>query len=178
MKLLAVAVPAIAYGILRLSTMKAGSVVKRSDVEPMAERHGWNANAIYSVIMSESGGKPTAKNKRGGAVGLLQFMPATLRGMGLTSADVLAMNASDQLALVERWFVGSPLRKNASPGEYYAVVFLPGRYASRVPRKGDAEGVVLTERGEQYYDWNPLLDTNQDGKITVGDLTERLKRWG
>ncbi len=52
---------------------------------------GMNPAWLQNVITLESGWDPQAMNASSGAVGLIQFMPRTLKGMGLLSASVAAL---------------------------------------------------------------------------------------
>ena len=40
---------------------------------------------------------PSVRNEVSGATGLIQFMPSTAKGMGLTTAELAGMTAEDQL---------------------------------------------------------------------------------
>lgn len=56
---------------------------------------GINREWLYNVIMMESGWDPKAYNKSG-AVGLIQFMPATLKDFGLISPALAAKVPSNK----------------------------------------------------------------------------------
>ncbi len=129
----------------------------------MCERHGWDPNAILAVMSNESGLNPAARNSIG-ATGLIQFMPATAKGIG-TSVDALrTMSATEQLRYVERFFAGA-LARTPSPvlGDYYMACFLPGYV-------GKPTDFVLARKGQPIYDQNRGLDSDKNGVLTVGDV--------
>jgi hypothetical protein len=135
------------------------------EVDRVAQRFGFNPNALLGLMASESGLNPQARNSNGGATGLIQFMPNTARGLGTTTDELIQMSRAQQMMWVEKYF--EPYASNlagASAGKLYAYVFLPGR-ASRD---------VLTSRGENYYNQNVGLDMNRDGAITIADLDSRI----
>ena len=66
-----------------------------------------NPNFLMAVMSFESGEtfSPSIKNAAGsGAVGLIQFMPATAKQLGTTTAALAAMTAEDQLDFVAKYF--------------------------------------------------------------------------
>lgn len=136
-----------------------------AEVDRISQRFGFNPNALLGLMASESGLNPQARNPNGGATGLIQFMPATARGLGTTTDALIQMNRAQQMVWVEKYFeqYASGLA-GASAGKLYAYVFLPGR----------ARRDVLTSRGENYYNQNVGLDMNRDGAITISDLDVRI----
>lgn len=135
------------------------------EVNRVAAKYNFSPGALIGLMMSESGIDPQARNPNGGATGLIQFMPATARALGTSTAALYKMNRTEQMKYVDAFF--APHAKglnNASPGKLYAYVFLPGR----------AHRDVLTTSNEKYYKANPGLDTNKDGKITISDLDKRV----
>lgn len=53
-----------------------------------AQRHNVDPNLLAAVMNQESGGNPTAVS-RAGAAGLMQLMPRTAEGLGLSDAERL-----------------------------------------------------------------------------------------
>lgn len=139
----------------------------------VSKRIGCSPDALMGMMYSESGLKPTAVNKNGGATGLIQFMPKTARNMGTTTAAIKRMSAEQQLDYVEKYI--SSAKKSAGfkkddkidAGTLYALVFLPA-FAKRN---------VLTSRGEIYYKANAGLDRNKDGQITKQELGQRVLKY-
>jgi hypothetical protein len=121
---------------------------------------------------SESSVMPSAQNPRGKATGLIQFMPATLTGLGWTQGPdaFRSLTADDQLPFVER-FYRPHIGQLTSPGRLYQATFLPATLMGT-----DETSVIAAPGGPNAnaYRDNTLLDTNRDGAITVSDLTARI----
>lgn len=135
---------------------------------------------LLGVIFSESGGRSHAHNPHGDASGIIQFMPATLLGLGYRSghAAFRHLTWTEQLRYVIAYFF--PWQKDGAPwdsaGRIYQAVFLPGTLKTV---KG-ADGVLCERVGKKRLGWayeaNAALDANGDGRITVGELTEAVMR--
>lgn len=142
-----------------------------------------NPRDLLLVMFLESGVNPSAKNSNGGATGLIQFMPDTLRGMNLSEKDVKNFgnkSAEEQLKYVEQYIKGKG-RPFHSATEYYHANFFPvtlSRWHGTDPIANRNVIVVSSKsqdrRERAAYASNTILDANKDGKITVGDLTTVL----
>lgn len=141
-----------------------------------ARRIGVPAYWLDAVIYSESRRNPQAVNKDSDAVGLIQFMPFTLAGLGLTRNQVMTATVAQHFEYVARYFEAQykafgivPRRDLTDPAKLYNVVFYP---------KAVKDGLFL-RRGSPAYDLNSGLDHNGDGAITDGDMrvhiTPKLK---
>lgn len=153
------------YPKMKLSeTCKAG-------IADMAKDLKMSPKDIEAIIYSESGGNPAAVNPKGGATGLIQFMPSTAKRLGTTTEKIAKMSAEEQLPYVKKYLqnakrsAGFSDNDKIDSGTLYALVFLPA-YA----KKG-----VLTSAGSKYYNANKGLDANHDGYITKDDLAYRVK---
>lgn len=137
-----------------------------SEVNRLAEKYGIDANDLLAVMNIETGGtmSPSIQNPNGGATGLIQFMPRTARGLGTTTDALKRMSRSEQMRYVEK-YLDQYLPRNASAGQIYGSIFLPGR----INRE------TLTSRGENYYAQNTVLDRNGDGRITQSDLSNLVR---
>ncbi len=137
--------------------------------ESVAGYLGCNVNDLLAMMYSESGLKTTARNKSSNAVGLIQFIPSTLKGNGYTTEQVASMNALQQLDVVADIFMkskkmaGYDANEKIDGGTLYAINWLPA-YAKRD---------VIVSNGEKYY--SSGLDMNKDGSVTKADLTQRLQ---
>lgn len=110
---------------------------------------------------------PSIRNAAGsGATGLIQFMPATARGLGTTTEDLSQMTAEDQLLFVEKYF--QPYRKRVnSLSDMYMAILLP-RYV------GQSDDSILFLEGTTAYRQNSGLDSNMDGKVTKGEAAAKV----
>jgi tape measure domain-containing protein len=74
-------------------------------VAKIAQSVGANPEDLLKTMLYETGGtlSPSARNKRTNATGLIQFMPATARGLG-TNIDALSqMSPQEQLVFVQKY---------------------------------------------------------------------------
>lgn len=133
---------------------------------------------LLGVIWSESGGKPAAKNPNGGASGLIQFMPATLKGLGWTKGPQAfrCLSASEQMPYVVAYLQGWKADAGSydSAGRVYQAIFLPATL-----KTAHAADDVIAARGGRLgwaFEANAVFDANSDGKITVGELTAAVMR--
>lgn len=153
---------------------KLGGQAFFNKVFEISQRLHCDANALMGVMNSESGVDPSVGNADGGsAVGLIQFMPATVRELGTTSAAIKSMSAIKQLDYVEKMINyskkigGISQDQNLDSATLYTLVFLPA-YAKRD---------VLTARGHKFYEYNKGLDLNKDGVISKADMAARVRKF-
>lgn len=156
----------------------------------MSSDLGMNPRDLLLVMFLESGVDPSAKNPNGGATGLIQFMPDTLKGMGLSSQEVAGFgkkSATEQLDYVKQYvqnhraLIGG--RPFTSATQYYVANFYPlalQKWHGSDPIR-NANVVVVNSRSKDpreraAYNANRVLDTNNDGIITVRDITTILMR--
>jgi len=138
--------------------------------ESVAGYLGCNVNDLLAMMYSESGLQTTARNKSSNAIGLIQFMPSTLRANGYSTEQVASMSAIQQLDVVADIFMkakkmaGYGANEKISGGTLYAINWLPA-YA-----KND----TIATRGGKYY--SSGLDMNKDGSVTKADLEQRLQK--
>jgi len=116
---------------------------------------------------------PCIRNAAGsGAVGLIQFMPATATALGTTTEELATLKAEDQLLYVELFF--KPwARRLKSLGDVYGAILWPGMI-------GKLDTAVIFERDDperpKLYLQNRGLDLNHDGHITRGEIIARVTR--
>ncbi len=112
---------------------------------------------------------PSILNKAGsGAVGLIQFMPATAAGLGTSSAALARMTAEDQLNYVFKYF--RPFKgRLRNLGDVYMAILWPGGV-------GQADSYVLWEKGKRpvHYRQNAGLDINKDGRTTRAEAVQKV----
>lgn len=123
---------------------------------------------LMGVMVAESNLNPQARNKNSRATGLIQFLPSTAQSLG-TSVDALQkMNFIQQLDYVKQYF--QPYAGNLSTLEdVYMAVLFPVAI-------GKGPNHVLFQSPSTAYQQNSGLDINGDGKITVGEATEFVRR--
>src|SRR5262245_50890356 len=142
----------------------------RNKILQIATRLETNPNFLMAVMSFESGGtfSPSVKNQAGsGAVGLIQFMPTTARGLGTTTEELARMTAEGQLDFVETYFRPFKGRLNNLEDTYMAVL-LPKAV-------GKGSDFVLFERPSVAFTQNKGLDIDGDGRITVFDASSRVR---
>lgn len=133
-------------------------------LDALSNRLGIPMDWICDVIYIESGFKPTAKNPNSTASGLIQFMEATARGLGTTTASILKMTNIQQLPYVERYFQNQ-IRTFGRPKDWfdtYCLVFYP----VWVSKSDDAT------LSASAYKANSYIDINKDGKITKAEFRQ------
>lgn len=138
--------------------------------ESVASYIGCNVNDLLAMMYSESGLKTSAKNKSSNAVGLIQFIPSTLKANGYSTEQVASMSAIEQLDVVADIFMKSKKMAGYSAGEkisggtLYAINWLPAF----------AKNDTIVTKGGKYY--SKGLDMNKDGTVTKADLEKRLQK--
>lgn len=146
----------------------SGTFVRK--VEETAQRLQVCPDYLMAIMWSESRLDPRARNPRGGATGLIQFMPATARYLGTTCEALREMRVEEQLYFVEKFF--SPYAARCkSFCDWYMACFFPAGI-------GKPDDYVLQASGlpaETVARQNPVFDLNRDGRITVGEFREKLK---
>ena len=84
----------------------------QSKIGEIATKHGFSADELIKLIKFETGGSfdPSQKSGASSAVGLIQFMPETIKGLNkeLDSEKVAAMTILEQLELVDAYFASQP----------------------------------------------------------------------
>ena len=135
----------------------------------VAERLQTQPAWLLNVMATESLFDPSARNSLPGqsASGLLQFVKATARSLGTSTAAIRKMSPIEQLRLVEKYFEPFRGRLNSMANVYLAV--LRGFII-----EGKDETVVLplnsTRKEQRIYTLNQWLDLDNDRKITRGEL--------
>ncbi|HWS55534.1 MAG TPA: penicillin-insensitive murein endopeptidase [Pyrinomonadaceae bacterium] len=142
----------------------------KDKVMQVAERLGMNPNYLMAVMSFETGGKfsPGVKSLSGsGATGLIQFMPATAKALGTTTAALAQMTAEEQLDYVEKYLRPYRNRMKTVEDAYMAVL-----YPAAIGKGADH---VLFRKGTKVYQQNAGLDINRDGVITVGEAAAKVR---
>lgn len=134
-----------------------------------------NPNYLMAAMAFETGEtfSPSILNAAGsGAVGLIQFMPATAQALGTTTEALRRMKAEDQLDFVKKYFENWK-GKLKTLEDVYMVILWP----SAVGKDND---YILFEKDDPFhpkrYIQNAGLDFNKDGKITKEEAARSVKR--
>lgn len=134
----------------------------------------WKINPLdmLGVMMSESGVHSGAENPISSATGLIQEMKPYPGGM--TRDQFAGLTAEQQLPYVKNYFASYAAKGLDSPARVYQAVFLPASLALG----SDPSTVIVAEHG--MYGWayeaNAVFDENHDLKITVGELSDAVRR--
>jgi hypothetical protein len=145
---------------------RVGAMAKYLEVDP---------SHLMACMAFETGETfdPSIRNAVGsGAVGLIQFMPATAQALGTTSEALARMSAVAQLNYVERYF--APRRgKLKTLEDVYMAILWPTAV-------GKPDSHVLFDRKDprfpRRYVQNSGLDINKDGRITKGEAAARVRK--
>lgn len=136
-------------------------------VKRISAELGFNYVWLLAIMVSESGMRHTAVNPYAGATGLIQFMPATARGLGTSTEALAQMSALYQLDYVKKYYL-SYTNKIKSPTDLYLITFYP--YALGKPDTY----IFGSEQGNEFArlvkTQNAIFDLNGDGLITLGEF--------
>lgn len=140
----------------------------RDGVRRMAARLEINPDFLMACMAFETGRTfdPAIRNAAGsGAIGLIQFMPATAAALGTSTEALAAMSGPQQLIFVEAYFRPWKARLRTLSDVYMAILW-PGAI-------GKPEGFVLFDQADKAhpkrYLQNAGLDFDHDGKITKAE---------
>ena len=134
-----------------------------------ANELGMDPNHIMACIAFESGEtfSPSIKNAAGsGATGLIQFMPATAKSLGTTTAKLAAMTAEDQIKYVYKYFLPYKGRLKTLEDVYMAILW---------PRAIGKPATFPLFTGGVAYRQNAGLDTNKDGIVTKYEAAKKVR---
>ncbi|MEL7340901.1 MAG: transglycosylase SLT domain-containing protein [Bacteroidota bacterium] len=127
---------------------------------------------LMAVMYAESAFDPGVANHQGsGAVGLIQFMPATAESLAVSPDRLRRMDAVQQLEYVYLYLQQTRERY----GEFESLTDL---YLSILYPKARKQDYCYTLYAEPTiaYRQNSVLDEDQDGRVTITDIDRRMKR--
>lgn len=122
---------------------------------------------LMAVMFKESKLNHKAVNSTTGATGLIQFMPATAKGLGTSTTALKNMSNIEQLDYVYKYYRPYISKLNSYP-DLYLATFFPvalGKSDSFVMQTNSLPASTVARQ-------NPAIDINKDGKITVGEFKE------
>ncbi len=134
-------------------------------VQEIAAKLKIQADWLMIVMKMESGLNHQAVNPTGGATGLIQFMPATAKGLGTSTEALKSMTNVQQLEYVWKYFAPYSGRIKGVT-DLYTITFFPVAL-------GKPDNYVLqtsTKSAGLIASQNPIFDTNKDKSITIGEF--------
>ncbi|MBS0640841.1 MAG: lytic transglycosylase [Proteobacteria bacterium] len=141
----------------------------KDHVIDLAGELGCDPSHLMAAMAFETGEtfSPSIRNKLSGATGLIQFMPATAKGLGTTTADLAQMSAVAQLAFVRKHFL--PFRNRLQTlADVYMTILFPVAV-------GKPAAHVLFARPSVQYEQNAGLDANKDGTVTKEEAAAKVQ---
>lgn len=128
-----------------------------------------SAEWLLAVMYVESRINPYAINKYSGATGLIQFMPATAKSLGTTTAELLNMTAVDQLDYVYLYLKPYTGKMHSLMDVYFAIFFPAaiGKPSDYVLQTSKLSASLIASQNAGY-------DINSDGEITVAEVEYKI----
>lgn len=103
------------------------------------------------------------------AIGLIQFMPATARGLGTSSQDLANMEPVEQLDYVRKFLIGRKGKLHSLEDLYMAII-----YPKAIGKDPDTP-IFIKGDGTLSYQQNKSLDRNKDNQITPRECTAAVR---
>lgn len=126
---------------------------------------------MVGTMFLESSLNPQAVNPRGGASGLIQFMPHIAPSYGTTVEDIRKMSAVEQMPYVYKHF--KPYKgRMKSIYDVYLAVFFPAGIGK--PDHWPLSSSKLS--AETVRNWNAPYDLDSDGDIEIGELKQIIDK--
>lgn len=125
-----------------------------------------NPDLLATCISFESNFSPIAKNKKSGAVGLIQWLPSTAKGLGTTVEELEGMSAEQQLDYVYKYLLPYKGRMKSLNDVYMAIL--------NPKNIGQPANHILFPAGSKEYDQNSGFDKDKKGYITVADVSKNI----
>lgn len=135
------------------------------EVSNIANRLGITSNQLLSVMFIESNLNHKAPNRISGAVGLIQFMPATAISLGTTVQKLALLTNVQQLYYVEKYLKPYAGKMHTLADVYFAVFFplAIGKADNFVLKTSKLSAKLISSQNKAY-------DRNNDNEITVGEV--------
>lgn len=140
-----------------------------SKLKEICSKLAINPEWLLAVMYIESRINPKAVNKYSGATGLIQFMPATAKSLGTTTAELLNMTAADQLDYVYLYLKPYTGKMHSLMDVYFAIFFPAaiGKPSDFVLQTSKLSAGLIASQ-------NPAYDINSDGEITVAEVESKI----
>lgn len=155
-----------------LSWGAAVSPAFRARLFTLCDHLAWSeahASWLMACMAFETGRtfSPTIRNPRSSAVGLIQFMAATAKGLGTSVAQLATLDAVGQLHYVERYLEPFAGRVHDLDDMYMAIL-----WPAAVGRPGDT---ILWRSGVPAFAANRGLDLDRNGRITKREAARQVR---
>lgn len=140
--------------------IKAIAICERLEIDP---------DYLMAVMAFDTGRTfdPAVINASSGAVGLIQFLPATVQELGSTPEQMRAMSALEQLDMMEAYLFRFRGRLHSLEDVFMAVL-----YPNAIGQDSD---YILFGNLDVLYAQNRGLDLNADGVITKAEASEKVR---
>jgi len=127
---------------------------KGQAIRAAAQLLGIDPNDLAAVISFETGGtfRQDIRNPTSSATGLIQFMEATAKQLGTSTAELARMSFEEQMKYVVKYLQGRGITNGSTLGDIYSAVAGWGY-----------------RRGTEAYRLNQVWDANKDGFIAKGE---------
>ena len=150
-------------------------------VKEISKKLGVRSSDLLRIMEFESGMNPAKANgKNSGAVGLIQFMPRTIKGMwpNLSATEIQQMPAADQLLLVWDFYKRNNLPAGSDLPTMYLFTYMPAAAKEDnnfvLARSGAYNKKIWDVDMGQNWDQNPAFanEAKRQGRnyFTVGDV--------
>ncbi|YCO02867.1 transglycosylase SLT domain-containing protein [Vibrio sp. VNB-15] len=143
----------------------------KSKISDISQELNIDPNHLMTCMAFETAEtfSPSIKNGSGsGATGLIQFMPSTAEALGTSTKKLAKMSAIEQLDYVKAYFLPYKNRMVCLEDVYMAIL-----YPAAI---GKPHSHVLFKLGSIAYRQNAGMDRNNAGKITLGDVSYKVRR--
>lgn len=133
---------------------------------------GYPADSLLNVMLFETAGtlRTDIRNAKSGAVGLIQFMRKTLKGLGYTADQAARMTVPEQLELLVKPYLAPYKKKLLSSGDWldiYMAILWPSGI-------GKPDQYVMFSAPSIQYRQNSGLDVDKNGQVTKGDVRRKF----
>ncbi len=130
------------------------------------------AEWLMAVMYSESKFDASVSNHRGsGATGLIQWMPTTAQDFDITVEKLRNLNHSEQLDYVYDYL--DRVRRKYKQYETLTELYLAILYPKAI---GEDYCYTMYAKPSEAYKLNIGLDIDKDGRVTVKDIDDRMKK--
>ena len=156
-----------------------------AEVEKLSTELDIPVNYLWAVMGFETGGTydpgqynlgaDGTKESGSGAVGLIQFTPATLKEWGVTTEQAAKMTRLEQMKLVRKH-----LTRYIKPGDDFRDVYMSILFPAALGKPND---FVLFGKGamkgytDTAYEQNKGLDKNGDGSVTKEEAASSIPQY-